>query len=218
MRICIGIISYLPDDNDKRNNRRSKLLKLINTCNTLFNLPIIVVAQNWKDTNLNSYSSLYNVKNVMLHHYEKPLGIIGARKELRKLFLESDYDYLIMLDDDCSVTGTDVAAKNYIKQIEDHPGMWGMFMGTLLKLFAISKEVFKEVDFRDGRVEDGDFFEDILFVETLRKKYPDKMFKFNHLDLREKSNNYNDPDSTWFSGQFNKHEIGDRTRAILKEM
>lgn len=43
---CIGIISYLPDDINVREYRKDKLLKLINTLNNLFNLPIIIIAQN----------------------------------------------------------------------------------------------------------------------------------------------------------------------------
>ena len=218
MKICIGIISYLPDDNLKREVRRKRLLSLIDQCNKLFNLPILIIAQNWKDMSLMSYNGLYNTSNCTVYGYQKPLGIIGARNELRKKFLESEYDYLIMLDDDSTLKGSIDSANKYIKQIEDHPGMFGIFNGTLLKLFAISKEVFSLLDFGQGRVENGDYFEDILFVETLRKKYSNKEFSFIKYDLNERSNNYNDPESTWFSGQFNKHDIGDRTRAKLKEL
>lgn len=208
MNICIGIISYLPDNN-KRQYRIKKLLQLVDSCNKLFNLPIIIIAQNWKDI---------NIPNCTIYRYERPLGIVGARKALRKKFLESNYDYLIMLDDDCKVTGTELAAKNYIEQIKNHPGMCGLFNDTLLKLFAISKDLFSKVDFGDGSVENGDFFEDILFVNTIKKLYRDKVFMFSKNGLSEISNNYNDPLSTWYVGQYNKHDIGDKTRQLLSNI
>ena len=217
MKMCIGIISYLPNS-DSRDVRRRKLLQLIDTCNRFFNLPILIIAQNWKDTDIISYRSMYNVSNCRIYHYQNPLGIIGARNELRRVFLSLDYDYLIMLDDDSTLTCTNEGVDEYIKQINDHPGMYGTFNSTLLKLFAISKEVFSLIDFGTGAVENGDYFEDILFVNTLRKKFPSKEFTFTKKGISERSNNYNDPDSTWYHGQFNKHDIGDRTRAILKEL
>lgn len=209
MNKVIGIISYLPDDKNKRNIREEKISSLIDTCNELFDLPIIIVAQNWKD---------FTIDCCQLYKYDNPLGIIGARNELRRIFLESGYDYLIMLDDDCEITGTTEGASLYLSEIDDHPEMYGIFNGTLLKLFAISKEVFKEIDFGSGRVEDGDYFEDILFVNTLEQKYKDKKFSFRKKDLIEKSNNFNDENSTWFHGQYVKREIGDRTREILKNI
>ena len=202
----------MPDDAKKREARVDKLYKLIETCNDIFKLPFIIIAQNWKGEkfNVSGDSKIIN--------YTEPLGIIGARQELRKVFLASKYDYIIMLDDDCELMGTSENGKQYIKQIKEHPDMYGTWNGTLLKLFAISKEIFKQVDFGTGKVENGDYFEDILLVNTLEKKFPTKHFIFNKNGLVEKSNNYNDPNSTWFYGQFNKHDIGDRTRALLKEI
>lgn len=212
MKICIGIISYFPEKIKIRNNRLCKLIKLIEKCNELFDLPIYIIAQNWKDLDISMY------KNVNIIKYENRLGIVGARKELRKWFLESNYDYLIMLDDDCELKGNKESGNKYIDQIKNHPGMCGLFNQTLLKLFAISKELFKEIDYGDGSVEDGDFFEDILFVNSLKKLYSNKIFIFNKNGLYEISNNYNDPLSTWYTGQFNKKEIGDRTRKILEKI
>ena len=56
--------------------------------------------------------------------------------------------------------------------------------------------MFKQIDFGTGKVENGDYFEDILFVNILEKKFPTKHFIFNKNGLVEKSNNYNDPNST----------------------
>lgn len=207
MNKVIGIISYLPDDPKTRKIREEKIASLLSACDELFDLPIIIVAQNWKD---------FNVDCCQIYSFDEPLGIIGARKELRKIFLKSGYDYLIMLDDDCVLSGDQESAKRYLDQIDSHPGGYGMFKSTLLKLFAISKEILSEVDYRDGEVENGDFFEDILFVETLKKKYPHNAFVFNRGNLNEISNNYNDENSTWYHGQFNKKAMGDKTREMIK--
>lgn len=46
MNVCIGIISYLPPDQDIRSQRLEKLNKLITKCDEIFKLPIIIIAQN----------------------------------------------------------------------------------------------------------------------------------------------------------------------------
>ena len=119
------------------------------------------------------------------------------------------------MDDDCELSGSKESAKLYVDQIKNNPDKCGLFSDTILKLFAISKSLFNEVDFRDGSVENGDFFEDILFVNTIKKKFPNRVFIFKRGNLKQKSNNYNDENSTWYWGQYNKHDIGDRTRKIL---
>ena len=40
-----------------------------------------------------------------LYSYNNKLGITGARKKLREIFINSEYDYLIMLDDDNRIYG-----------------------------------------------------------------------------------------------------------------
>lgn len=210
MKICIGIISYFPDDN-KREIRIERAKKVIEDCNKLFNLPIIIVAQNWKGV------MLYD-DNLHIHRYDK-LGITGARKELRKLFLDSEYDYMIMLDDDAKLVGTSSDASLYLDQIENHPGKWyGIYKSQLLKLFAISKDMFREVDYPEGEAENGDFFEDMYLIMLLNKLYPENKFLFIRNTLNDISDSANDPNSTWYHKQFNKHDIGDRTRAMIKEL
>ena len=210
MKICIGIISYFPDDN-KREIRIERAKKVIEDCNKLFDLPIIIVAQNWKGV------MLYD-DNLHIHRYDK-LGITGARRELRKLFLDSEYDYMIMLDDDAKLVGTRSDASLYLDQIENHPGKWyGIYKSQLLKLFAISKDMFKEVDYPEGEAENGDFFEDMYLIMLLNKLYPNNKFLFTRNTLNDISDSANDPNSTWYHKQFNKHDIGDRTRAMIKEL
>ena len=116
MEAVIGIISYFPDS-PVRQARYANFLTLINKCNTYLNLPILVIAQNYTESEISEISSQ---NNVTLLHYPK-LGIVGARKELRKQFLESEYDYLIMLDDDCLIRGTPKDGRDYLQTIQEHP-------------------------------------------------------------------------------------------------
>lgn len=222
MNILIGIISYFPNNVEVREIRKHKLISLINKCNDLFNLPVLIIAQNWAESDMTDIGSL---KNVMLIQFAGQLGITQARRELRLAFLASfrwhnpGFDYLIMLDDDCELLGTKAGADNYIRQIEEHPGMVGLFKDTLLKLFAISKDIFKEFDFDDGEPTQGEIFEDKLFVNKLKVKCPDKIFKFiRHYELDERSDSAWDKNSTWYHGQFDKHKMGERTRELLKNI
>jgi len=61
---------------------------------------VIIIAQNWGDTMPTQIDSV-----VTLHKYKSKLGITGARRALRNAFLSSEYDYMIMLDDDIVLTG-----------------------------------------------------------------------------------------------------------------
>lgn len=210
MKKVIGIISYLPEDKKLRQFRQTKLELLLTQCNSLFSLPIIIVAQNWTGQEVVP-------ANASVYRYEK-LGITKARKELRRLFLESEYDYLIMLDDDCVISGTVEAAKRYLATIDLHPQMYGTFKGTLFKLFAISKEMYRLVDFPELEAERGEIFEDIFLVSLLRKKWPEREFTLAGCGLTETSDSAWDKNSTWFHYQYVKREIGDRTRALVKEM
>lgn len=194
LKCCIGIISYLPDEPQIRSSRFSKLVKLINACSNYFHLPIIVIAQNWQ------YKVL---AGCTIYYYDKPLGIVKARKELRHIFLEkTDYDVLIMLDDDCEIIGDWADGKKYLEQIDSHPGMFGEFNQTLLKLFSISRELLEQTDFNPNiNPEKGEGFEDRLFVGSLRKQFPDKQFIFKHYSLSEESISTKDPLSTWYKDQ-----------------
>lgn len=104
---------------------------------------------------------MFSDSNIIIYSYKSRLGITEARRELRKRFLESSYDYLIMLDDDIVLIGNKEAANRYIRQIDDNPGKFGTFKQLTLQLFAISKEMFNLIDYPKGSPDSGDFFEDM---------------------------------------------------------
>jgi hypothetical protein len=158
MKICIGIISYFPDNIKVASNRINKLNTLIRDCDQIFDLPITIIAQNWSKYNTQIKLS----KNCNIIEYNEGLGIPQARKALRDWFLESEYDYLIMLDDDCILQGNKAGGLNYINQLKSHPCGVGTFRDRLLKLFAISKEIYREVDIRQVDLIKGEASEDNL--------------------------------------------------------
>lgn len=87
----IGIISYLPDDITIRQKRLQAHKKQIDNLQK-FNLPIYVVAQNYKQ---NEY-----IKGVNYIYMGAKLGPSGARNLLLKQFYATNQDFMWMLDDD----------------------------------------------------------------------------------------------------------------------
>ena len=196
--ILIGIISYLPDEKDIREHRLVNLIKLINKCNYLFDLPIYIVIQNYHEDEIEKLSKIKNVR--CTSNYSK-LGIVGARKKLREVFLNSSFTNLIMLDDDCAITGGVSDAQYYLEQIENNKDCFIEFNDTLLKLFCISKDIFKEVDYEDVNPELEEGFEDRVFVSKLRNLYKDKRRVFDKRNLEEYSTSTKDEYSTWYKDQ-----------------
>lgn len=226
MKVTIGICSYFPDEENLRGVRIARLNNLIKQCNDLFGLPIIIIAQNWKGINI--VEGLTKAP-VYLYKYDKPLGIVKARKELRQKFLESDFDYLIMLDDDSYLKGSKQGVQLYLYDLLTNPDKFGVFKPALIKLFAISKEVFKLIDYPDGGADDEDetmrYFEDMYITRSLQRVYPEKEFTFHRSDLMEYSDSAWDKHSTgWHKvydheseGGWNRHDTGGNTRYMIAQ-
>lgn len=204
----------MPDDPNERSIRSNRLNTLLMKCDNIFRKDIVIVAQNWSNITLPKLK----YSNIIIYSYNKKLGITGARKKLREKFLESKYDYLVMLDDDADLKGTELDGLLYLQQIESHPKMYGVFKDLLLKLFAISKEVYSLVDFPDMEAERGEIFEDMWLIMYLNKKHPDKKFVFKRNGLDDVSNSGSDAHSTWYRKQFHKRQMGDKTRAMIRSV
>ena len=99
---------------------------------------------------------------------------------LRQKFLESDFNYLIMLDDDGILRGTERGGLSYLIDMAKHPYGFCEFRPSLLKLFAISKPCFELIDYPDGGADDKDpqmrFFEDMWLIRSLKRVYPERRF------------------------------------------
>lgn len=191
MKIIIGIISYFPGDEEIRSTRIKWLNTLINKCNAVFNIPIYIIAQNYTREDAENFGSK---DNVSLFEFPK-LGITGARKQLRETFLNGDGDYLIMLDDDAMLRGVDKEFKLYLNEIRQHPGGWALKRSKLLKLLAISREVYEQLPFPDINPELNEGYEDAVFCYLLKTNFATKEFHFTS-KIFDFSDSAHDPNST----------------------
>lgn len=197
-----GVISYLPDAINDRytvmlRERRRRCDEMLSKLNEYWpDIDVMFVAQNWKD-----YQPIEVQNKVTVFHYTEKLGIIGARKELRKKFLESDYDYMIMIDDDAIISTE--APDAYISLIDTHPDGFGAVHGYEhgpMNFLAISKFVYSQVEVPDVNPENGEGFEDDIFFASCISKFPEKQFKVPDGLIIERSLHYQGPGecpSTW---------------------
>lgn len=200
MKKVFGIISYFPNSDtpyhaETRTSRTRRFFELLYTLEKLWSeTDIIIIAQNWNGPEIPEIKN-----NVQIYHYPK-LGILGARRELRHRFLASDYDYLIMLDDDGIISSENPAM--YMSEIDKHPGGVGVIRHNRcpLMLLAISKDIYNLIDMPDIDAENGEGFEDDIFVASCFAKFPDKAFDFPEGIITETSFRYEGPGkcpSTW---------------------
>ena len=200
LRKVFGIISYFPDnDNDYhievRRERSRRFLELLHTLEALWpDTDIMIIAQNWQDFELPL------LKNKCKAYYYGKLGILGARRELRKRFLESSYDYLIMLDDDAMIATDN--PQSYMDILDKHPdGVCTLRHNqSPLQLFAISKAVYSQIDMPDVDAEKGEGFEDDIFVAQCFARFPAVAYDIPADVVSETSFKYTGPGkcpSTW---------------------
>lgn len=195
MKKVVGIISYFVDNKDVREYRKHRLLRLIERFNELFDLPIQIVAQNYNEEEVELFSHL---KNVSLDLQPK-LGISGAREHLRKWFVTSSFDYIILIDDDVILKGN--SAEEYLRQIEEHPDCFMEFTKSRHQLMAISKYCYSQVSYTDVEPERGEGFEDRIVYNKLCKLLPDRHFCFKDTGLVEEAVATKDEYSTWYTNQ-----------------
>ena len=201
LKKIFGIVSYFPNNDsafhiETRRERSRRFRELLLRLEELWpDVDIMVIAQNWQDF------ELPEIKNkIITFKYPNKLGILGARKELREKFLELDYDYLIMLDDDARILAAD--PQGYMNEIDAHPDGIGVIRHTEcpLMFFAISKYVYSQIEWTDIDPEQGEGFEDDIFTARCFAMFPDKAFDFPKELITEESLRYNGPGkcpSTW---------------------
>lgn len=217
LRKCIGIISYFPNDLKVREERIKRFKNLLNFLNMNFKLPIVIIAQNWKDFELPEYCN-----KIYLYKYKYGLGITGARITLREKLLKLDYDYYIFLDDDSDIKGTPSGINNYFKEIDNHPGMVGRFNLDWPRLLAISKTMLRIMDFdfiKNFEAYRGEVWEDSAYLITYRRLYPNRFFVFSKKELSETSPvARRDLYSTWYKKEFgNEEKIRKNTKKIIDD-
>ena len=166
----IGIISWFPENYTERKQRLDRFCKLLEGINKFFpGFPVIIIAQNWKD-----YIPTPQNNDFIIYHYNK-LGILQARKELRKRFLERNYDYLIMFDDDAIISELDKnSIKEYLKRIDqnpngfafvknDNPTKFVPYAPSQLNLCAISRYIYEREPMVNIDAQKDEGYEDTLF-------------------------------------------------------
>jgi hypothetical protein len=190
LKKVFGIISYFPNSDtpyhtETRTKRTKRFFSMLYRLEELWpTVDIIIIAQNWQGL---AIPDIHN--RVTIYNYPK-LGILNARKELRKKFLESEYDYLIMMDDDAIIEYAD--SERYLKEIDDHPNGVGVIRHNKCPLMfcAVSKSIYSQQDMVDIDAENGQGFEDDIFVATVFNKFPDKAFDFSPNVIKEISFRY----------------------------
>lgn len=173
-KLCIGIPSWLPDDDESRILRIDRLNRLINQIKELFDLPIIFIAQNWKDYKPN-YSNCQIIS-------KDRLGILKARKLLFKTFLDSDYTHIMLFDDDAIIEGTKELCSEYVDNITNYNKVFAFVSGgssckytpycdSQLNLCCISKELYKECPLPNIDPQQNEGFEDRVWSTLLHIVY-----------------------------------------------
>ena len=208
MKICIGIVSYLPESKIWE-ERLAAINSLLTDCSHYFpNIDIIIIAQNYKD-----YIPKSENNKIILYNYKEKLGILGARKKLREIFINSDYDYLIMFDDDTHILGP--IKNNFIETLENNPDKFVCFdwdRGQLW-LFAISKSLFKRIEYPESDPELGGVFEDIYLSRICKYLCPEYIdsSKININRVQSRIN------STWWDDKiYNIRTMVKNTENLIK--
>lgn len=185
LNICIGIVSYLPENNSDRAQRINGLNNLLQQLNNFWpNLPIIIISQNWKDF------KPVEIKNKIIRFDYAPLGILKARQTLREKFLETTYDGIILFDDDCHIVNKGKAYQTYLKEIKKHidgfafclyredygeSAYYNPYAPSQLNLCYISKKLFEKANFIvDPQKQEG--YEDRILSSYLHYIYPELEF------------------------------------------
>lgn len=112
-KIAHFIISYLPDDENKRQKRKDAHHKQIKSIKAITpNAKIHIVAQNYKEEDY--------IKDPQIEYQSfGKLGVVKARNQALQWFYNSDYDFCIINDDDVFLKPTD-SSINFFEEIENN--------------------------------------------------------------------------------------------------
>lgn len=147
-------------------------------------IDILIIAQNWKD-----YKPISENNRLIIYNYIK-LGILKARTMLRKHFLDLNYDYIIMFDDDAIpeefIPG---AINNYLGKMDSNPegfafikpikptgALYNPYIDSQLNFCAISKYIYEKESMPPVDAQENEGYEDRIFSLLLHCKYSDKEF------------------------------------------
>lgn len=163
--ICIGIVSYLPDDKEIRRVRSQRVTNLVKDLDTYFKLPIILVSQNYQDFSLH-----VNHSKLIQYKYKNKLGFSGAREILRKIFINSEYTHMILFDDDVDIVHDQKAITSYLNEIYQNTAQFYYRPGWPEYYCCFEKEAYKRFSYKlDINPERGTGWEGIVCYKWAKK-------------------------------------------------
>jgi len=193
----------MPDNQDDLNGRIKRFERLIKQIDILFSIDIdiVIIAQNWKNFSIDNITK----HKVLQYNYDK-LGILKARHTLREKFLENNYDYIIMFDDDAIIYGNNNKIKEYLDLMEKNPNGFCFIKGTdpngyinsQLNLCAISKYIYEKEPIPNIDPQKSEGFEDRIFSCLLHNKY--SQYEFNE-PVGLKCIHFKNPEINKFGGE-----------------
>ena len=205
----IGIISWLPDNIKDRTIRCTRFANLLNSIEKYFpNIPIMIIAQNWKD-----YIPKPQNNQLIIYKYDK-LGILQARKELRKQFLyHKEFNFLIMFDDDAIIESINPdLPMEYLHRMDENPNGFAFvksngttdltnlnpYAPSQLNMCVISRYIYEKEPMVNVDAQKDEAYEDNLFSLLLHCKYSDLEF-----DIPDglKSVHFKNPNINKFGGE-----------------
>ena len=201
MKVVFGIISYLPDKEPDRSLREERLNRLFKNVKNVFGpVDYLIVAQNWGDYQLPPF-----VRAKVFRH-EGGLGILKARNELRKRFLEDGAQWLVMMDDDCIIEedGPE-AGRSFLRMLKAKCGDGfcfrkdekGEYCPSQLNLCAVSRGLYEKEPLLQVDPERNQGFEELIWCNYLHYKYPELEFDVRGLRCTHFKNPNEKAPSTW---------------------
>lgn len=210
MNVCIGIISWFPDEIEIRDVRYNRIKELIRRCK--INMPgvkIFIIAQNWKDIDIDDATVL---------KYDK-LGITGARKELMNVFIKNtSYDYIVCFDDDFELNIAPKSFSKYLLILNSQQNKLIEYENYLMNMCAVSRYIASKYPFDEKiSAELGTGFEDWIWISMIRKKDQAHYLKLPNMGLVSKPRKalVEDKYSTWINKDTNKDDLTEKSKKII---
>lgn len=182
MKLIIGIVSYVPGKQPARKQRIERLKRLIQQCQDLWpDIEMYIYAQNWTDKLETNVKKIHN--HIHCKRIKDKVGILAARKALRKWLLSTSADQFMLFDDDAIIQTENNSHIELLKIIEQNPQGWTFqladephslnpFADSQLNLCVLSRYIFEQEDFPNFDPEKSEAFEDRLFSMEIYCKYP----------------------------------------------
>lgn len=224
MKQVIGIISYLPS-NSSRESRKERLLRLLKQLEMYWpELPIIIVAQNWGNDN---FLPKEYIDRITVYNYNEPLGILKARQTLREKFLSTDYEQIIMFDDDAIIKAYADQAREFLEKCKANPKGFmflkghrkdplGIYDPAQLNGCCISRWLIEAEPLRDEwDPQKNGIFEDVVYAHLFHWKYPEYEFEVSGFACIQWSNPKYPLKSTW---TITDHKCLEKTKALLEKI